>query len=150
VVGPVNHYLICFAGGGFSPVMIDVTSGTSKAVPVGEFPVAKMEMLSENTFYLLNSHQELSFYIITNSSAMHIGIYTVRSNSNFSLMGFNSNITCNVNHTIATESNNAVLIENKPNNQTNHASNLVMILMKLCLLIRLQMKLIQLVQLALL
>jgi len=124
VVGPVNHYLICLAGGGFSPIIIDVTSGTSKAVPVGEFPVAKMEMLSENTFYLLNSHQELSFYIITNSSAVHIGTYTVRSNSNFSLMGFNSNITCNVNHTIATESNNTVLIENKPNNQTNHTGNL--------------------------
>ena len=122
IAGPVSHYVICLAGDGFSPVMINVTSGTSKVIPVGDSPVAKLETLSENTFYLLNTHQELLFYMITNTNIVHIGTYTVSSNSNFRLMGFTSNITCNVNHTIT---NNTV--QTKPSNQTGvnkHTGNL--------------------------
>ena len=123
VVGLHNHYLVCLAESGLKPILINVASGSSQTIPNGDSPVAKLGTLNENTFYLLNTHQELSFYMITNSSSVHIGTYTVRSNSNFRLISFTSNITCDINHVTANETNSTDLNEDN-NPDINNLGNI--------------------------
>ena len=123
MVGPDSHHLVCLTENGLSPQMINTADGTNTTILVSDSPVANLGVLNENTFYLLNTHQELSLHTIANSSSVHIGTYTVRSNNNFTLMGFTSNITFNINHVTANESNSTTLDEEdsnplNPGNQT--------------------------------
>ena len=126
LVGPNSHYLVCLADNGLIPLLINIANGTSQTIPIRDSPVTKLGTLNENMFYLVNSHQKLSLYVVNSSSIVHIGTYTVRSNSNFKLMDFTSNISCSVD--VANESNNIDLINqtDEPNNQTittNHTSD---------------------------
>jgi len=122
VARPYSHHLICLTENGRIPVMINTVDGTNQTIPVGDSSVANLGMLNENSFYVLNSHQELSLFMIANSGVVHIGTYTVRSGNNFRLMGFSSNITCNISLIIANESN-SMNTANEDGNSTNETGS---------------------------
>ena len=123
MAGADSHYLICHAENGLNPIMIDVINGTSQTIPVGESLVVKLGTLNANMFWLLNSHQELSLYLVNSSNVVLIGVYTVCSNTDFTLMNFSSNISCSFNHTTT---NDTVTVSRNQTNTTygtNNSSN---------------------------
>ena len=94
LVGPATHYLICLAENGHLPLLINITNNsvTNQTLPVDEFKrIVKTGMLTENIFYLLNDQQELSVYLIT-TMVICVGVYTVRSNTNFIITCTSSDI----------------------------------------------------------
>ena len=121
---PGSHHLVCLNENELSPTIINTVDGTNQTVPVDDSPVANLQALNEDSFYVLNSHQELSLHMITNSSNVHIGTYTVRRDSNFRLMGFTSNITCYVTTSNGTNMTTEVSNTGNETSTTNNPGNI--------------------------
>lgn len=94
MAGPLTHCLICLAGNGLTPILINVLLGTSKAIPIGESPVINFGVLYENLIYLLDTQQVLSLYILDNLTAVHIGDHTIRHGTSLRLFNINSSLSC--------------------------------------------------------
>lgn len=95
LVGPVTHHLICLARNGLSVLLINITNNAT-VIPVNKSrEVIEIERLTENVFYLLDDQRELSVYLIT-STVMCLGTYTVRPDTNFTIMSASSDISCSI------------------------------------------------------
>jgi len=84
--------LICLAGNGLSPLLINVKTGTSQPITVGDSPVTRIGKLTKDTFYFLNSQQEMFFYVL-GSDLVHFGRFTVHSD-NLRIMSSIGRLTC--------------------------------------------------------
>jgi len=94
IAGSLTHYLMCLAGNGLSPVLINVLNGTSNVIPIENSPIISIGALNENTVYFLNTQQVLSFYMLDNLTALHVGDYTIRHNTSLRIFNFNSSLSC--------------------------------------------------------
>ena len=100
LVGPVMHNLICLAGNGHLPLLINVTDNrvTNQTISIDKSKkVINIGMLAENSFYLLNDQQELSIYLVS-TTAVYLGTYSIRPNIDFIITAAFSNITCHYNN----------------------------------------------------
>ena len=96
--GPATHYLICLAENGHLPLLINITNNsvTNQTLPVDESKrIVKTGKLTENIFYLLNDQQEFSVYLIT-TTVICVGVYTVRSNTDFLITRTSGDINCTI------------------------------------------------------
>jgi len=119
MAGPDHHYIVCLTGDGFSLIMINVTSGTSQIILHSDSLIYNFGLLDEMSFYLLNMQQELSFYQIGKSSALHVGSYTIPPDANFRLIGYkHGNLTCSDHTQDINNFNN--YNQTDMNNQTNN------------------------------
>ena len=103
---PFIHHLICLAGNGFSPILINVLNGTSHVIPIKDSPIVDLGALNRNTVYFLNAQQVLSFYVLDNSTALRVGDYTIRHSTSLRLFNFNSSLSC-INHQSTDNSNSS-------------------------------------------
>jgi len=94
IAGPLTHYLICLAGNGQSPILINVLNGTSHIIPIGNSPIISLGALNDNTVYFLDTQQVLSFYVLNNSTVLHVGDYTIRHGTSLRIFNFNSSLSC--------------------------------------------------------
>jgi len=83
--------LICLAGGGLSPILINV-NGTSQIIPSGDSLVTRIGKLTKNVFYLLNTQQQMLFYAL-GSDLVYLGRFAVHSD-NLRIMSIMGDITC--------------------------------------------------------
>ena len=93
---PSAHYLICVAGNGHLPLLINLTGDTVTNKSIGSDEskkVIRAGVLAKNTFYLLNDHEELSIYLLT-ATIMYLETYTVRPNIDFIITTATSDINC--------------------------------------------------------
>ena len=108
---PSTHYLICLAGNGYLPLLINLTGDavTNKSLASDESKeVIRVGVLAKDTFYLLNNQQELSVCLLT-STVWCLKPYTVRANIDFIITTASSDINCTVNCTAAgTQAKNTV------------------------------------------
>ena len=95
---PSAHYLICVAGNGHLPLLINLTGDavTNMSVSSDELKkVVRIGVLAKGTFYLLNNQQELSVCLLT-STVWCLKPYTVRTNIDFIIPNVSSDINCTV------------------------------------------------------
>lgn len=92
---PNNHYLICLAGGGFHPVIINITDEqvTSKDIPVFNSRITSVGIITENMFYLLTEDQEMFFYVV-NSVINYLGRYALRYGVTHVITSTTGDINC--------------------------------------------------------
>lgn len=92
---PNNHYLICLAGGGLHPVIINITDEqiTSKVIPVFNSRIISVGILTENMFYLLTEDQEMFFYVV-NSVINYLGRYALRYGVTHVITSTTGDINC--------------------------------------------------------
>ena len=94
VMGANVHYLICLAGGGLHPVIINIIEPvTSKVIPVFNSQIAQIRMLTKDTFYLLTAEQEMLFYVV-NSAVIYLGRYALRRGIGYVITSTTSDIIC--------------------------------------------------------
>ena len=118
LVEPVTHYLICLAGDGYLPLLINVTDNnavTNQTLPVDEpKKIIKMGILAEeDMFYLLNDQDELSIFLIA-TTVICLGTYPVRVGNNFIITAPSNNVNCALMENVTSD---------EPNSDTH--SNLV-------------------------
>ena len=100
LVGPDTHYLICLAGDGYIPLLINITDNdavTNQTLSVNESKkIIKMGILAEeDMFYLLNDQDELSIYLIA-TTLICVGTYPVRQNNDFVITNPSNNVDCTI------------------------------------------------------
>ena len=102
---PSTHYLICLAGNGYLPLLINLTGDAvaNKSLARDEpKKVIRAGVLARDTFYLLTNQQELSVCLLT-STVWCLEPYTVRANIDFIITAASSDINCTVHNCTATE-----------------------------------------------
>ena len=91
---PNIHYLICLAGNGLHPLIINITTEqvTSKIIPVNS-QIVRVELLTGDVFYLLIEKAEMLFYV-AGSTIVYLGHYTLRQDINFVISSATTDIVC--------------------------------------------------------
>ena len=117
-----THYLICLAGNGYLPLLINLTGDaiTNKSLASDETKeIIRVEVLAKDTFYLLNNQQELSIYLLT-ATVMYLETYTVHPNFDFVIATASSDITCS-------SHDNNVVFSNDLNNDESHSTVVIVV-----------------------
>lgn len=96
---PNVHYLICLAGDGLHPVIINIATDqvTSEIIPV-PVQIVRVGILTEDVFYLLTKNVEMIFYV-ANSTIANLGRYALRRDTDFMVSSATTdiNFVCNDN-----------------------------------------------------
>jgi len=117
MAGPDHYHLMCLAGNGLHPILININTGTSQTILVSNSLIYSFEVLDEVFFYLLNMRQELLLYKLSSSSVLLVGTFTIPPGVNFRPIHYNRG-TLNCSDHITANTN-----QDYNNNQTNNANN---------------------------
>ena len=115
MAGPDHHYLVCLAGNGLRPILINVNTGISQTLLVSNSPVYSFGVLDKVSFYFLNIQQELLLYEINSSSVLPVGTFTIPPGVNLRPIHYNRG-TLNCSDHITADNNQT----NNDNNQTDN------------------------------
>ena len=92
---PNTHHLICLAGNGLHPLIINITSEqvTSRIIPAFNLRIVRVGILTGHTFYLLTEEAEMLFYVV-NSAVVCVGRYALRDGTDYVIVNATSDIQC--------------------------------------------------------
>ena len=92
---PNVHYLICLAGNGFHPLIINITTEqvTSMIIPVSNSQIVRVGVLTGDVFYLLTEKAEMLFYVVR-STIVYFGHYTLHQHIDIVVSSATSDIVC--------------------------------------------------------
>ena len=92
---PNTHYLICLAGNGLHPLIINITSEqvTSRIIPAFDLRIVRVGILTGHTFYLLTEEAEMLFYVV-NSTVVCVGRYALHDGTDYVIVNTTSDIQC--------------------------------------------------------